>query len=261
MKTKEAPETFEEYWPYYLASHRRPVTRWMHFGGISFYFVSWIPFILFMKMEYLYFPLAGLLGGYVLSAVTHVFIEHNHPNARHPLWGVRALWRMFGLIYIRKMNQEMMRVFGTTRPSGYCDFLIVPKDEVVAQRKLRMRISDEWVDHPFTNYFDVFLLKHQHPINLYLHLLAMGFYAGCFVLILYLKELWPVLLIFSMPLIGLIAHRKYENNYVDPEDALVSPRALLSLWKMVGLWLVGRYWSEVEKRQAILKTYHHSKRA
>ncbi|MBD3560990.1 hypothetical protein H6S82_19345, partial [Planktothrix sp. FACHB-1355] len=41
------------------------------------------------------------------------------------------------------------------------------------RQKLRNRIDDRTLAHPFTDYWDIFVLKHQHPINVALHIVGI----------------------------------------------------------------------------------------
>ncbi len=251
--------TFEEWWPSYLGSHRNPLTRKLHFHGINLYFLSWIPFIITLKIELLYLPLICLVIGYLMGAITHFKIEKNHPNAKHPFWGVKALWVMYGLIWINKMDEEMIRVFGQSFPSKDANLIINPKNELEFSKIRRLKISNELTQHPFTDYFDIFLLKHQHPMNVFIHVLSMVWHLICLLAIFYFKALWPVLLIPVSMYMGHWAHKKFEDNFVDPMDALGSPRAVRSLWKMLWLYLTGQYWSELKKRQLRLLAFKKNK--
>src|SRR5205807_1659028 len=47
------------------------------------------------------------------------------------------------------------------------------RSSVVEARRLRNRIDDRTLDHPFTRYWDVFVLKHQDSRNVALHCLGV----------------------------------------------------------------------------------------
>lgn len=104
-------KTFEEYWPKYLLSHRRKLTRRLHLFGITLYLASWLPFLLTLKFKYLVFiPLMFVLG-HLLGAFTHMKIEHNHPNTTHILWGFRGLLKMLWLMINNRFDEEVRSVF------------------------------------------------------------------------------------------------------------------------------------------------------
>jgi hypothetical protein len=46
------------------------------------------------------------------------------------------------------------------------------------QEKLRYRINNQILDRLFTDYWDIFVLKHQHPINITIHILGIFFFYG-----------------------------------------------------------------------------------
>lgn len=102
---------FEEYWPKYLLSHRKKLTRRLHLTGIVLYLASWLPFIITFEIKYLFLIPIMFLFGHTLGAITHFFIEHNHPNTSHILWGFRGLLKMLWLIVTNRFDDEVERVF------------------------------------------------------------------------------------------------------------------------------------------------------
>lgn len=104
-------KNFEEYWPKYLLSHRKRLTRRLHLIGIVLYLLSWLPFLLTFHFKYLLFIPLMFVIGYLLGAFTHLKIEHNHPNTSHILWGLRGLIRMLWLMLTNRFDQEIIRVF------------------------------------------------------------------------------------------------------------------------------------------------------
>jgi hypothetical protein len=45
-----------------------------------------------------------------------------------------------------------------------------------SHQKLSYRINAQILDHQFTDYWDIFVLKHQHPINIALHVIGILFF-------------------------------------------------------------------------------------
>lgn len=145
-------------------------------------------------------------------------------------------------------------------------------DEETLRRKARLRINDELIDHPFVDYWEVFVLKHQDPRNLACHMAGVVLFYGLPAAAWFLGN--PFLL-FGLPLsqiVGLIGHRFFERSYIDSQDAVFSWRASWSLNKMFVYVLTGRYQRELKALQERLKdyrsrgmkpvqkTYSHSKR-
>lgn len=94
-------ETYEEFWPYYVAEHRDPTNRRLHFAGTSL--------VMAMALNPLLWP-ALPVAGYGFAWVGHFKFEHNRPATfKYPLWSLRADFRMWRKIATRKMEEELER--------------------------------------------------------------------------------------------------------------------------------------------------------
>jgi len=93
--------SFEEFWPYYLEQHRHPVSRACHLAGSALA-------LLFIGLGLMTSPawlLAAPLGGYGLAWLGHFAFERNRPATfRHPLWSLRADFRMFRLMLTGRLG-------------------------------------------------------------------------------------------------------------------------------------------------------------
>ena len=104
-----APETFEEFWPYYVSQHQHPMNRRLHFVGttIAMGCVAASPF-------YPAALLAAPVAGYGLAWIGHFVFEKNKPAS----WGgvkafaysLRGDLRMWRLIAMGEMDSEMARL-------------------------------------------------------------------------------------------------------------------------------------------------------
>jgi N-acyl-D-aspartate/D-glutamate deacylase len=115
----------------------------------------------------------------------------------------------------------------------------------------RDAVDGKLTPHRLGHYWDVFLLKHQHPANVALHLAgALLFYA---VLVLAWAKHNPWLLVFLplSQLTGLLGHWIFERSPIDRQDAIFSFRATLSLNRMMLALLSGRYFREVARARAL----------
>ena len=121
-----------------------------------------------------------------------------------------------------------------------------------ALKRSRNRVNEQWVLAGDVDYWQIFLLKHQHPTNVAFH--CLGF------LLMYLIPLsallsgnyWILLLAPLSQLTGRIGHWLYEDSHIDALDSIFSWRAFRSLHHMFILVLLGRYGDEVRRA---LRTY------
>lgn len=125
----------------------------------------------------------------------------------------------------------------------------------VKQQNLRHRINAEILDHPFTDYWDIFVLKHQHPINIALHIGGILFFYGLLFFVWKLQNFW---LLFYLPvtqLVGLTGHFLFEQSHIDLQDAVFSWRASFCLGRMFLRIVLGKYGDDIHQRQEILRNY------
>ncbi|MEL6232303.1 MAG: amidohydrolase family protein [Cyanobacteria bacterium J06627_3] len=120
----------------------------------------------------------------------------------------------------------------------------------------RNRISDQMSAHHFTDYWDIFVLKHQHPVNIALHLL------GIFIFYSLLGTAWflhrPILLL-ALPLTqltGLCGHLLFERSHIDLQDAIFSWRASFCLGRLLWRVMIGKYAQDIESRLEQVRLYH-----
>ena len=123
------------------------------------------------------------------------------------------------------------------------------------QQSLRNRINNQILDHPFTDYWDIFLLKHQHPINITLHILGIFFFYSLLVYSWKLQNFWLLLGLPLTQLVGLIGHFLFERSHIDLQDAVFSWRASYCLGRMLIRIVMGRYQDDIRQRQEILNNY------
>lgn len=125
----ERYKTFAEFWPFYVSQHLNRTNRRMHFAGTSIV-VFLIAHLLWMLGVVLFeasvrgfffsiiFPVTAaehvgvaLLGGYGFAWAGHFFFEKNKPATfRYPLWSLRGDLKLYGLMWQRKMDEEMRRL-------------------------------------------------------------------------------------------------------------------------------------------------------
>ena len=98
--------TYEEFWPYYVSEHSRPLTRGLHVFGTSLVLLTLCGAALVSPSWILAAPVAG----YGPAWIAHFFVEKNRPATfTYPWWSLRADFRMFRLMLLGRMGPEVER--------------------------------------------------------------------------------------------------------------------------------------------------------
>lgn len=98
--------SFEEFWPHYVGEHSRKATRWLHFAGTTAAILC-AAAALFL---HLWLLLAVPVVAYGLAWIGHFFGEGNKPATfRHPLWSLLGDIRMYRLMWMGRMDDEVRR--------------------------------------------------------------------------------------------------------------------------------------------------------
>lgn len=85
--------SFTEFYPYYLAEHRHPVSRRLHFIGSCGVLLLVAVAVATGNAWWL---LAALVCGYGFAWLGHFVFEKNKPATfRHPVYSFIGDWRMF----------------------------------------------------------------------------------------------------------------------------------------------------------------------
>lgn len=85
--------TFVEFYPLYLAEHRQPLTRRLHFAGSTLALVC-LFFLIFTANPW-WLP-AAVICGYAFAWAAHFFVEHNRPATfKRPLFSLMGDWVMW----------------------------------------------------------------------------------------------------------------------------------------------------------------------
>lgn len=116
-ESSKVPEfkTYEAFWPYYVGEHRDPLCRKLHFVGTSLAFGCVGAAVALANPMFL---LGAPLAGYGFAWVSHFFVERNRPATfTYPGWSLRGDMRMYHLMLRGKMDAEVTRLYGSSRPS------------------------------------------------------------------------------------------------------------------------------------------------
>ncbi len=110
------PRSYREFWPVYVASHRHPWTRRLHFAGTTGAIISIVAAALFREPGLL---LVAAVIGYGFAWCGHAFVERNRPATfRHPWWSLIGDVHMYGLMWAGRMDAEVRRFAGVDRGAG-----------------------------------------------------------------------------------------------------------------------------------------------
>jgi hypothetical protein len=109
-------QSFEEFWPFYVAEHSKPLTRKFHFVGTSAAMICVGGGILLGRPSL--FALAAV-AGYGPAWVSHFFIEKNRPASfKYPAWSFAADMVMWAKIVEGTMDAEVERVMAAKAESS-----------------------------------------------------------------------------------------------------------------------------------------------
>jgi hypothetical protein len=122
-------------------------------------------------------------------------------------------------------------------------------------RRYRDRINDEIFEHPFRDYWDIFVLKHRNPANVALHGLGVLIFYGSLAAALLAQSPWWLLGVPVSQASGLLGHVLFERSYVDARDVVFSWRASRALNRLFASVLRGRYRAEIERVEAALRAH------
>jgi hypothetical protein len=107
-------DTSEAFWRHYVNQHRDPLTRRLHFAGTLLAILSLAGAILWQSV---WLALAVPVVAYGFAWVSHVAVERNSPATfRHPLRSLVSDLRMFGLMCLGRMDDEVKRITGDRTP-------------------------------------------------------------------------------------------------------------------------------------------------
>ncbi len=243
-------QSLNDFWPAFLSTHLHPKSRKMHLIG-NLVFFTCLFFSLLLGKWSLFF--AGF-SGYLFAWYGHFVYEKGFPATFHdPIKSALCDFKMIGYIFAGEIDKEIERLFGSRNPQPHSPVLVSIEEERAYQKKLSMKISDKVGDHPFTDYWDIFVLKHQIPTNVWIHVAAMVF-LYFLIALSFVTGNWTILVFIPLSQIsGLLSHRRFEPTHIDFEDAIFSWRAFRSLNRMMVMAIGGTYFKERDRLLTLLE--------
>jgi len=109
----------------------------------------------------------------------------------------------------------------------------------------RNKINDEIIDHPFVDYWDIFILKHQDNRNITLHCLGVLLNYSALVCLALTWNPWCLMFVPLSQVIGLLGHYLFERSHIDKRDAIFSFRAIYCLNKLFIRVVTGNYFKDI----------------
>jgi hypothetical protein len=118
MPSSASPLTsFDEFWPHYVHAHRNPVNRALHYAGTTAAIGTVTAATVTLNAALL---LLTPVVGYGPAWIGHFVFEKNRPATfDHPLWSLRADFKMLGMALRLKMRAEVERVCGGSLSPGH----------------------------------------------------------------------------------------------------------------------------------------------
>lgn len=96
-------KSFTEFWPFYMAEHSKPATRWLHLLGTTAGLATVVYFIATGKWWLFWL---GFIPGYACAWLAHFLIEKNKPATfEYPLWSFMADYKMIALMLTGRLRE------------------------------------------------------------------------------------------------------------------------------------------------------------
>lgn len=101
-------QTFDDFWPFYVREHSNKQNRQLHFVGTTLALGLAAGGLLTKRRWML---LAAPVAGYGFAWAGHYLVEGNKPATfQHPLWSLRADFKMWSMMVRGEMDAEVERV-------------------------------------------------------------------------------------------------------------------------------------------------------
>ena len=105
MSETKRYRTLREFYPVYLGEHSNRISRRLHFVGTS---IGLVLFVSAVVTQMWWLIAVGFIQAYAFAWVGHFFFERNAPATfKHPLLSFRADFRMYRLMWLGKLDEEI----------------------------------------------------------------------------------------------------------------------------------------------------------
>ena len=105
--TERTMRTFEEFWPFYVREHSKPLTRWLHYAGTN-NLIGWL-LLAVMRRSFKLFIVA-VVSAYAFAWFGHFVVERNIPATfKYPLKASLGDLLMYLKIWQGTMDAEVAK--------------------------------------------------------------------------------------------------------------------------------------------------------
>jgi hypothetical protein len=99
---------YDAFWLHYLAQHRQPGTRRLHYAGTTLGLACLLAAVLTLDWRFL---VAAPLVGYGFAWAAHFGVEGNKPATfGHPIWSFVSDFRMLALAATGRLDRQLARL-------------------------------------------------------------------------------------------------------------------------------------------------------
>ncbi len=100
-------KTLEEFWPFYVNEHRKPLTRWLHFVGTTTIFFWLLMAIIRRDPKFL---ALSVISPYAYAWLSHFLVEKNRPATfKYPFKSLISDFIMYGKMWQGQMETEVAK--------------------------------------------------------------------------------------------------------------------------------------------------------
>lgn len=130
---------------------------------------------------------------------------------------------------------------------GYLEHILQPNVPAIMSSKSSLPTREEIKNYVYSDYWEIFVLKHQQPYNITFHMIGVILFYGVPITALYTQNPWLLCWMPLSPTIGLIGHWVFERSNIDLQDAILSVRTVRCFNKMFYRVLIGKYTEDIQE--------------
>jgi len=130
---------------------------------------------------------------------------------------------------------------------GSLEHILRPSVPAIMSSRTPLPTREEIENYVYSDYWELFVLKHQQPHNITFHMIGVILFYGIPITALYAQNPWLLCWMPLSPTIGLIGHWVFERSNIDLQDAILSARTVRCFNKMFYRVLIGKYIEDIQE--------------